>query len=156
VILSNFVKFDKIRLNSDWRGFCTVKFWKTENRLNLPINRTELAEIRFDSSKIRWNSRGYWSLKKNWTLTMQILKIWNNLFTKGLQIHSNFLSYLFPTFYKLWKIKFWYPFKCIEQLRFEKLFSPNFLEFTIVFSYFSRFFFKFSKISNFKLKISDF
>jgi hypothetical protein len=29
---------------------------------------------------------------------MQILEIWNNLFTKGLQIHSSFLSYLFLTF----------------------------------------------------------
>jgi hypothetical protein len=32
---------------------------KTKNRPNLLINRTELAEIRSNSSKIRWNSRGY-------------------------------------------------------------------------------------------------
>jgi hypothetical protein len=29
---------------------------------------------------------------------MQILEVWNNLFTKGLQIHSSFLSYLFLIF----------------------------------------------------------
>jgi hypothetical protein len=34
---------------------------------------------------------------------MQILEIWNNLFTKGLQIHSNFLSYLFLIFYEFRK-----------------------------------------------------
>jgi hypothetical protein len=34
---------------------------------------------------------------------MQILKIWNNLFTKGLQIHSNFLSYLFLIFCEFFK-----------------------------------------------------
>jgi hypothetical protein len=29
---------------------------------------------------------------------MQILEIWNNLFTKGIQIYSSFLSYLFLIF----------------------------------------------------------
>jgi hypothetical protein len=29
---------------------------------------------------------------------MQILEIWNNICTKGLQIHSSFLSYLFLIF----------------------------------------------------------
>jgi hypothetical protein len=29
---------------------------------------------------------------------MQILEIWNNLFTKVIQIHSSFLSYLFLIF----------------------------------------------------------
>jgi hypothetical protein len=29
----------------DWRRFCIVKSQKTKNRSNLPINRTELAEI---------------------------------------------------------------------------------------------------------------
>jgi hypothetical protein len=29
---------------------------------------------------------------------MQILEIWNNIFTKGLQIRSSFLSYLFLIF----------------------------------------------------------
>jgi hypothetical protein len=29
---------------------------------------------------------------------MQILEIWNNFFTKGLQIQSSFLSYLFLIF----------------------------------------------------------
>jgi hypothetical protein len=38
---------------------------------------------------------------------MQILEIWNNLFTKGLQIHSSFLSYLFLIFCEFWKIKIW-------------------------------------------------
>jgi hypothetical protein len=58
-ILLNFIKFGKIRLNSNWRRFYTVKIQKTENRLNLQINRTELAEIRSDSSEIWCNSRGY-------------------------------------------------------------------------------------------------
>jgi hypothetical protein len=72
VIPSNFVKFGKIqkkigiiRPNFDWRRFCIVKTQKTKNWSNLPINRTELAEIRSNSFKIRWNSRGYWSLEKN-------------------------------------------------------------------------------------------
>jgi hypothetical protein len=30
---------------------------------------------------------------------MQLLEIWNNLFTKGLQIHSIFLSYLFLIYF---------------------------------------------------------
>jgi hypothetical protein len=34
---------------------------------------------------------------------MQIFEIWNNLFTKGLQIHSSFLSYLFLIFYEFLK-----------------------------------------------------
>jgi hypothetical protein len=38
-------------------------------------------------------------------LTMQILEIWNNFFTKGLQIHSSFLSYLFLIFCEFQKIK---------------------------------------------------
>jgi hypothetical protein len=63
-ILYNSAKFGIIRLNFDWMRFCTVKNQKTKNRSNLPINRTELAEIRSNSSKIRWNSRGYSSLKK--------------------------------------------------------------------------------------------
>jgi hypothetical protein len=58
-ILSNFVKFGIIQLNFNWRRFYTVKNRKTKNRLNLPINRTELAEIQSNSSKIQWNSRGY-------------------------------------------------------------------------------------------------
>jgi hypothetical protein len=61
-ILSNFVKFSKIRYNSvefQLEGVCTVKTQKTKNRPNLSINRTELAEIRSNSSKIRWNSSGY-------------------------------------------------------------------------------------------------
>jgi hypothetical protein len=37
---------------------------------------------------------------------MQILEIWNNIFTKGLQIHSSFLSYLFLILYELKKSKF--------------------------------------------------
>jgi hypothetical protein len=37
---------------------------------------------------------------------MQILENWNNLFTKGLQIHSSFLSYLFLIFCELKKSKF--------------------------------------------------
>jgi hypothetical protein len=41
---------------------------------------------------------------------MQIFEIWNNLFTKGLQIHSSFLSYLFIIFCEFWKIKIWCPF----------------------------------------------
>jgi hypothetical protein len=59
VIPSNFVKFDIIWLNFDWSRFCTVKTQKPKNQLNLPINRTELAENQSNSSKIRWNSRGY-------------------------------------------------------------------------------------------------
>jgi hypothetical protein len=38
---------------------------------------------------------------------MQILEIWNNLFTKGFQIHSSFLSYLFLIFCEFKKIKIW-------------------------------------------------
>ena len=53
-IPSNFVKFGKIRPNSDWRKFCTVKIRKPEIRPNWPINRTELAEIRSGFAKIRW------------------------------------------------------------------------------------------------------
>jgi hypothetical protein len=37
---------------------------------------------------------------------MQILEIWNDLFTKGLQIHSSFLSYLFLIFCEFKKSKF--------------------------------------------------
>jgi hypothetical protein len=83
---------------------------------------------------------------------MQILEIWNNLFTKGLQTHSSFLSYLFlifcefqeknqklmPIYTNFMKFKF----KCIKQSIFEKYFSPNFFEFTLVFTYF---------IENFKI-----
>jgi hypothetical protein len=48
-------------------------------------------------------------------------------------------------------------FKCIKWSIFEKLFLPDFLEFTLVFYiFFSRCFFKFLKISNLKLKITDF
>jgi hypothetical protein len=36
---------------------------------------------------------------------MQILEIWNNLFTKDLEIHSNFLSYVFLIFVNVQKIK---------------------------------------------------
>jgi hypothetical protein len=53
-IPSNFVKFDIIQLNFNWRMFFTVKHQKNiKNRLNLPINWTELVEIRSNSSKIR-------------------------------------------------------------------------------------------------------
>jgi hypothetical protein len=58
VILSNFIKFDIIRPNFNWTRFCTVKNRKPKNQLNLTINRTEFAEIRSNSSKIQWNSRG--------------------------------------------------------------------------------------------------
>jgi hypothetical protein len=64
-ITSTFVNFGKIRQTFDWRGVCTVKIQKTKNQPNLPISQTELVKIQSDSSKIRWNSRGYRSLKKN-------------------------------------------------------------------------------------------
>jgi hypothetical protein len=71
---------------------------------------------------------------------MQILEIWNNLFTRGLQIHSSFLSYLFLIFCELQKIKKWWSFVQIWWnlnlniwSRFEKLLSLDFLEFTLIF-----------------------
>jgi hypothetical protein len=62
-----FIKFGKIWYNSTefWlEDVLYSKNWKQKNRLNLPINQTELVEIQSNSSKIRWNSRDYWSLKK--------------------------------------------------------------------------------------------
>jgi hypothetical protein len=53
------VEFRKIGPDFNWRKFCIVKIRKTEDRLNLAINWTELGEIQSDSSKIQWNSRGY-------------------------------------------------------------------------------------------------
>jgi hypothetical protein len=58
-ISSNFVKFGIIHSNFDWRRFYIVKNRKHKNLPNLPINQTELVEIQSNSSKIRWNSRGY-------------------------------------------------------------------------------------------------
>jgi hypothetical protein len=52
---SNPVEFHKIRYNSVEFWLEEVlyrKNWKPKNRPNLPINRTELAEIRSHSSKI--------------------------------------------------------------------------------------------------------
>jgi hypothetical protein len=46
---------------------------------------------------------------------MQILEIWNNFFTKGLQIHSSFLSYLFLIFCEFKKNQIWCPFIQIWQ-----------------------------------------
>jgi hypothetical protein len=94
---------------------------------------------------------------------MQVLENWNNLFTKGLQIHSSFLLYLFLIFCEfqknqnsmlictnLMKIKF----KYIKRSIFEKLFSTDFLEFTLVFLHiFSR---SLKKIQISNSKIVDF
>jgi hypothetical protein len=91
---------------------------------------------------------------------MQILEIWNNLFTKGLQIHSSFFYHICCLYFvnckknqklmfictNLIKIKF----ICIKWSRYEKLFSPDCLEFTLVFYIFSRFF---QIFRNFKFKI---
>jgi hypothetical protein len=46
-------------------------------------------------------------------------------------------------------------FKCIKRSRFEKRFSPDFLEFTLVFLHIFLDFFKKLKNSKFKLKITD-
>jgi hypothetical protein len=59
IVIKNSAKFGIIRPNFNWMMLCTVKPRKTKNRPNLPINRTELAEIQFNSSKIQWNSRCY-------------------------------------------------------------------------------------------------
>jgi hypothetical protein len=61
----NYVKFDINQPNFDWMGLCTVKIQKPENRPNLPTNRTELAEIRCDSSKICG--------------TVDVIKVWKTL-----------------------------------------------------------------------------
>jgi hypothetical protein len=45
-----------------------------------------------------------------------------------------------------------FKFKFIKQSRFEKRFSPDFLEFTLVFLHIFLDFFEFLKISNFELK----
>jgi hypothetical protein len=41
---------------------------------------------------------------------MQILEIWNNLFTKDLEIHSNFLSSMFLIFFNVQKNENQMPF----------------------------------------------
>jgi hypothetical protein len=41
---------------------------------------------------------------------MQILEIWNNLFTKDLEIHSNISSYMFLIFVNVQKNQNWIPF----------------------------------------------
>jgi hypothetical protein len=41
---------------------------------------------------------------------MQILEIWNNLFTKDLEIHSNVLSYMFLIFVNVQKNQNWMSF----------------------------------------------
>jgi hypothetical protein len=69
---------------------------------------------------------------------MQILEIWNNLFTKDLEIHSNFyhICFLFcecskkskldviPSKFKIYLCKY---------LKFGMIFSSKFLEFSLVF-----------------------
>jgi hypothetical protein len=44
--------------------FYTEKIKKYKNWPNLLINQTELAKIQSDSSKFRWNSRGYFKFEK--------------------------------------------------------------------------------------------
>jgi hypothetical protein len=72
---------------------------------------------------------------------MQILEILNNLFTKDLQIHSSFLSYLFLISCEFKKNQKLMPICTNLNLNipngrdFKKLFSPDFLEFTLVFFY---------------------
>jgi hypothetical protein len=85
---------------------------------------------------------------------MQILKIWNNLFTKDLEIHSNFLSYIFLIFVNVQKksksdaIPSKFKIYLCKYLKFGMIFSPKFFEFSLIFLVFSVFC-EFSKSSKF-------
>jgi hypothetical protein len=72
---------------------------------------------------------------------MQILKIWNNLFTKGLQIHSSFfIIFVSYIFHKIWQnLKF----NQSNDTDLKKMYSPVILEFYLVFFYIFSYFFYF-------------
>jgi hypothetical protein len=81
---------------------------------------------------------------------MQILEIWNNLFTKGLQIYSSFYHICFLYFVNFKKIKIWYLFVQIwwnlnfnqqNDVDLKKNYSPIILEFYLVYIYIFWFFY---------------